>query len=352
MSGYNHFDSFFENSKKNKKSIDAGTPVIIPFLSFPKLSKFIPGIVRGEQVIVSASSGVGKSRFTRKVFVKDPLKFAKDNDMKIKIVLNSLEEPPEKVASTLVSEVLYRKHGIVYNYYDLNNYRLESLSDQVMNKIEEAKNIAKERYKDLDIVNIPSVSGFYQHCRNVLSQLGKFTYKGNVVNPGQMWDSFTYNDPSQIVIVISDTVDKYPGENIKGEYKNQYEALKFFSSVYSRNRLGIKCGVINVLVQQQVNDKEKVETTFKGTTIVEKMKPSLATLAKCKATQEDCTLGFGLFDPARVGQSEYGGINLNSIDFDFRALSILKSRESGIESREIPLACNMTIDEFKEIEIS
>ena len=109
--------------------------------------------------------------------------------------------------------------------------------------------------------------------------------------------------------------------------------------------------VINCLVQQQVNNKEMIETNFKGATIVDKLKPSLATLAKCKATSEDCTLGIGLFDPVKVGVTDYNGYeNLDNQPYSFRSLSILKYREGELPpGAEIPLRCNFKIDEFKEL---
>lgn len=342
------FKSFFNQSRLNKQSIDQGKPVIIPF-DFPKLSKFIPGVIRGEQILITASSGVGKSRFTRKVFIKDMLKYANRHNMPIKIFLNSLEESKEKVASTLVSETLYRKYNITLDYYTLNNYRESSLSEEIMSKIGECTDIAEEVYRQLEVVNIPSATGFYKHVRGYLANTGRFLYKGETVSLGDRWDAYAPNDPNMIVIAISDTIDKYPAENILGVPQSQYETLKFFSSTYSRQRLGLGCGVINVLVQQQVNDKEIIETNYKGNTVVEKMKPSLATLAKCKLTQEDATLAFGLFDPLRAGVTEYGGIDLENITYSFRSWSILKSRESSLEDREIALACNFVIDEFKEL---
>jgi hypothetical protein len=345
------FRRAYLNSKKNKDSIDAGKPVIIPFRSFPKLSQYIPGILKNEQIIVTASTGVGKSRISRKMFIKDPLKFAKEKQMPVKVILNSLEESPEKVSQTLISEILYRKHGISLNFYELSNQTLNSLSDEIMNKYDECVSIAEEIYKDLIIVNINSATGFYQRCRSELAKLGDYTLKGKRVNEGEQWDTFTYYDPNQLFINITDTVDKLQAENIKGVPHNQYQVIKFFSSVYLDSRLRRKCGTTNVLIQQQVNDKEKVETTYKGRTIVEKMKPSLSTLAKCKATQEDATLAFGLFDPKRVGEEEYNGIDLTNPNLNFRSLSILKAREASIQDKEIPLQCNFLIDEFKEMNI-
>lgn len=343
------YRDFYKTSLNNKQSIDKGNPVIIPFSFSPKLCEAIPGLVRGDYIVVSASSGVGKSRFTRKVFIKDVLKYANQHNMPVKIFLNSLEEPEEKVAATLVGELYYRKYNTTLDYYTLMNYREESLDESTMNRVSECVEEAELLYKDLEVVQIPSATGFYHKVRDYLATVGSFMYNGQEVNVGERWNKYVPDNPNQIVIAISDTIDKYPGEHIQGKMQSQFETLKMFSSIYMRQRLGLACGVITVIVQQQVNDKEKVETTYKGKTIVEKMKPSLATLAKYKATQEDATLAFGLFDPLRAGEKVYGDIDITSLPYSFRSLIVLKTREGAVEDREIPLACNFTIDEFKQI---
>lgn len=50
---------FYQLSLRNKKQLDKGYPTIIPFYNFPRLSKYIPGIVPGDHVIVTASTNVG-----------------------------------------------------------------------------------------------------------------------------------------------------------------------------------------------------------------------------------------------------------------------------------------------------
>jgi len=269
--------------------------------------------------------------------------------MPVKIILNSLEETEEKVAATLIAEIYYRKFNTALDYYTLSNYREESLDEATMNRVSECVKEAEIMYKDLEVVQIPSATGFYHKVRNYLATVGDYMYNGEKVEPGQRWNEYIPDDPNQIVIAISDTIDKYPAESMKGVATSQYETLKTFSSTYMRQRLGLGCGVITVIVQQQVNDKEKVETTYKGATIVEKMKPSLATLAKYKATQEDATLALGLFDPLRAGETEYGGFDIPSLPYSFRSCMVLKTREGAVEDKEIPLACNFIIDEFKEI---
>jgi hypothetical protein len=353
----NIFDSFEELTKRNRDSLQKGYPTFIPLTGFPRTANYVPGFVPGEQIVVTASTGCGKSRFTRKILIKDVLKYANRKGFEVKVFLNSLEETPEKVASTLISEQIYTAHKKEFSFYDIMNYREEPLPESDMNIIQEAKNICSVVYKDLETVHIPSVTGFYKHVRDYMYNTGKI-YKGKPGTPlkqvsaGEPWDVYIPDNPYRIVICISDTVDKYPAETIRGKYEDQYNTIKFFSSYYCRQILGMKMNVINCLVQQQVNNKEMIETNYKtGATIVEKLKPSLATLAKCKAVSEDCTLGLGLFDPVKLGITEYNGYdNLDEQPWSFRSLSVLKFREGELPpGAEIPLRCNFKIDEFKEL---
>lgn len=352
----NIFTTFREATNDNRNKLVQGYPTLIPLIGFPRTSKYIPGIIPGEQIIVTASTGCGKSRLTRKLLVKDPLKYANQKGLEIKIFLNSLEETTDKVAATLVAERLYAKHHREFSFYDIMNYREDPLPDEEMNMIEEASRECSEIYKNLNTVHIPSITGFYKEVRDYMYSTGK-VYKGKrgealkQVDFGTPWDVYIPDNPARITIAISDTVDKYPGEHIRGEQMNQYDTIKYFSAYYSRQVLGMKMRVINCLVQQQVNNKEMIETNFKGATIVEKLKPTLATLAKCKATSEDCTLGIGLFDPVKVGVTDYNGYeNLDNQPYSFRSLSILKYREGELPpGAEIPLRCNFKIDEFKEL---
>lgn len=341
------FDIFYKGTTNRKERIQQGIPTIIPFKSFDRLAKFIPGIIPGEQIIICANTGIGKSRFMRKIIIKDPLRYAIENDLKIKIFLNSLEESIDKVVSTFVSSYLYEKYGLQLNFYELNNYSIEALDNDTMAKIAEAKGYVDHLQQYIDIVHISNPYGFYLHIWKWLFKNGIF-YNDNtkLESYSVQWNKYVPNDPNQIVIAISDTINKYQEENGKGVYNT----LRTFSEFYSRKLLGIQCNVINVLIQQLSPDKEKLELNFKGKTIIEKVKPSLDALRDCRATQEDATLIFGLFDPSKYGENHYQGYELNKLDGKFRSLIVLKTREGELDANnEIPLVAYLGRDEFEEL---
>lgn len=341
------FDKFYEGTDYRRNQLLKAVPTILPFKSFSRLSKYIPGIIPNDQIIICANTGIGKSRFMRKIIIKDPLNYAIANNIKIKIFLNSLEESIDKVISTFVSSYLYENYGLELSYYQLNNYSTEPLTEDIMSKIKEAKAYVDHLQEYIDIVHISNPYGFYIHIWKWLFENGTF-YNDDVKLESYsiQWNKYVPNDPNQIVIAISDTINKYQEENGKGTY----QTLRTFSEFYSRKLLGIQCNVINVLIQQLSPDKEKLELNLRGKTMIEKLKPSLDALRDCRATQEDATLIFGLFDPSKYGESHYQGYDLTKLNGKFRSLIVLKTREGELDSNnEIPLIAYLGRDEFEEL---
>lgn len=51
--------AFWAVTKRNKELLESGFPTIIPFTTFPRLAKFIPGVVPSDYVLVTANTSVG-----------------------------------------------------------------------------------------------------------------------------------------------------------------------------------------------------------------------------------------------------------------------------------------------------
>ena len=65
------FKHFFKKVKEYRQNLIDGNTNCIP-LPFPRLRKYIPGIMRGTNIIVTANSGVGKTQFTKYLYVFYP----------------------------------------------------------------------------------------------------------------------------------------------------------------------------------------------------------------------------------------------------------------------------------------
>ena len=61
--------SFYEQSDQRRQWLKEGKYTIIPF-ALKRFRDFIPGLIHGDQLIITANTGLGKSRFMRKIFVE------------------------------------------------------------------------------------------------------------------------------------------------------------------------------------------------------------------------------------------------------------------------------------------
>ena len=232
------------------------------------------------------------------------------------------------------------------------------MSDEDWIKVKECKEWVKKAYGPyLEIVseNIPTV--FYKIVRKDLNKHGSFYFvkkdgtkiisKTKCTKPTDIWNHYE-PDKYRIVIAISDTINQYIGT----KDKSKYDAIYQFSSELCRQKLGLKCGVISVLIAQQAEDIKKIETNFKGQTELDKLKPSAATIKTCRAIYEHCTLCVGLFNPREYGQEYYNEIDITNLDCGkYLALIILKTREGEISypHNEINICAEFDRDHFSEI---
>lgn len=347
------FDKYITKVDERQATLNQGIPTLVPFVGFPRFSEIIPGIIPGDNVIITAETGGMKSRITRFFFIKNMINYGRRNGMDVKIFLNSLEEPVEKVVSSFISTELYKKYNLDTNYYQLNNFSEKPMSKDFRQKLEDCKPKIDILQNYLDITQIPNPYGFFLHVMKWLYKNGTFLNKKqeqisweSVKTDSKLWDTYVPNKPT-LVIAIQDTIDAVLAENGKTQYQTILDYTKFFA----RTLMGMRCGVINVWVQQQSPELERIQTNVAGKTIIDKLKPGLDTLLACKATQQSATLAFGIFDPAKYGEYVYGGYNdIRQFNGEFRTLILLKGREGARKKgTEIPIIAYPSRDEFFEL---
>lgn len=341
------FEELVSKVKSNNEKVTNGEILMIDISSvFPRLAALLPGFVKGDQIIITANSGVGKSRFSRFMFVKLPIALSQVSKLKPKIFLNSLEETPEKVASTFVIQYLKENHDLVLSYYDLLYPRVPHDS-AILSKIEEGWAYYKQIEKYLEVVSIHQPYGFYKHIRDYLATVGTFLLDGEPIKTiGQdKWNEYHYTDPNTFVIGISDNINNYHAE---GSF-TWYDTIKRFSSYYCRGLLCMKCGCIIVNIQQQASDKERIEARADTYLLEKKLEPSLDGLGDIKITQRDALIVLGLFDPSRYDMIEiHGGWDMRRMKSFYRSIHLLKHRE-GLNNKIIPCYADLSRDFFKEL---
>jgi hypothetical protein len=176
-------------------------------------------------------------------------------------------------------------------------------------------------------------------------QRGSWSKKTIIVDgePKEVNDSYTPDDPNEYVIVITDHIGLLRNE--KG--MNKYDTIGKFSSEHCIE-LRNKYGNIVVNVQQQSAEKEKKQFTFKGSSIAEKLEPSLDGLGDNKSTARDADDVFALFAPDRYQMDECDGYKVDVLQDHFRLFMILKSRD-GESNIRTPLFFDGAVNYFTEL---
>lgn len=369
MNGSDIFGRVKKNVKANKKLREEGKDIVIPWESFPRLSKAIPGVQRGRYAIITAASKVGKTQIADALYVMEPLNYIKkyNTNLKPKIFYFSLEMSKDDKIAQLISNKIYQDTGMSIPPDKLMSYFKDYIAEDWIIELLDREDYKayfeylEERIEYIDWIRNPF--GIYAHMREYARKNGKFFFKGQeVVIPDGItdWSKISYdhyqaNDPDEIIIVITDHVSLLEQE--KGML-NQMEAMMKFSSVYClKMRDNFKYCVVNI--QQQAMDSDKPEYTRDGSLIVNKLRPSTDGFGDMKRSVRDADFVFGLFNPSKYGITYYpdktGYLIRNPKEPDkswgnhYRELSIIVNRR-GEGDLNVHLYFNGAVNYFEELE--
>jgi replicative DNA helicase len=303
----------------------------IPF-PFKRFNNYVPGIIRGQNVITTAGSGIGKTQLTKFLYVYSSYKFYKENtdNMDLKIFYIALEESKEEMMLSLISHYLYDYYKLSIPTMDLQSFNRVSITDKIVGYIQEAEDYFEELLEHLEIVDhIFHPTGIYKHIEDYALKNGKMYFKeAKKVDKNGKMDvikiphHYEPNKPNEYVIVIVDHISLMEPE--KGN--NLHETLSQWSFRYARKKLTKFFKYVVVNVQQQSAESEKQQFDMRGGNIISKLLPSLTNLANNKETQRDAFLILGLFAPYRFQVEEHNGYDITAMEDNFRSLYVLKNR--------------------------
>ena len=364
-----NFNEIYAEIVKNKENHEGGYFNCIPFMGMERLEKFIPGIEQDTYYLLTASSGVGKSKLARYLFIHNPCQFVEkhpESDLKITIKYFSLEESKKKIILSEISKYLFTKYGINVSVKQLQSRgKYNTIDSDTIAKIKEAEEYVKDFLKIVDIIdNIKNPTGIYKYMRDYALTIGTYYDKfdkpltkeevAKVTNPPDKYDQtfkkvsyYKKHNPKHYVIVIVDHISLLEPESVEGQVLTQWQTMQKFSSKYCLH-MRDKFGFIPVVVQQQASDKERIDTNYKGNTIEQKLEPSLDGLGDNKTTQRDANVVLGLFAPNRYGITEHNGYDIGFFKDRYRSLTILKDRD-GVSNKKVPLFFDGAVDFFKEL---
>lgn len=354
QSGEEQFDTLISKLEERQERVKSGKMNCIP-LPFDRTSTFFPGIEKGTYSIVSASSGVGKSKFTRFLYVYHVYKYIKENsdaDVRAKIFYFSLEESKERFFLNLISKWLFDNHGLKIGIKELLSIGKKGchLSDEVLELIKDAKEYFVDFNNYFTVIDeTRNPTGFYLTVHDYLMKNGHWVMKKGIREgkEADVKDYYVPDDPELYLIVIVDHISLIQPEKDNGVMMNLHQTISKWSSDYCIN-LRNQFDVAIVNVQQQSADKEKKQFTMKGGSIDEKLEPSLDGLADNKLTGRDADVVIGLFAPERYQIEQYEGYDITKLQDNFRMLMFLKTRD-GEANMRTPLFFDGKVGDFKEL---
>jgi hypothetical protein len=365
---------YLQQQVNREKGIINGIPW---YLVFPKLGAYIPTIPRGYQILWTANSGVGKTQTWIGIILYSIYKLKKEHpelNLKVKLVIALLEDTKEMFIDRLYSMILHRKYGLRIDGFTLQSLKDTPLNKEIIPLLDEVEKEIEELLSDCEIIDsIYNPTGLYKWTRSITNKYGthhqkemEFTHTDGSTSIEKVYSHYTQHDPDMQFVMIVDNLNNLATESIEGKRTTQLETINRWSRDYCRLQITkhFKWTVINVI--QQASDSEKQQFTYKGDTIVEKLKPSLDGLGNSKECQRDHFLIFGIFAPARYGIDTYpegAGYNITRMKDNYRSLIILKSNlsESNIEIpfyfdgscsflKELPKPVEMTEEIYKKVE--
>lgn len=328
----------------------------IPF-SFKRFNKYCPGIQKENYTIITASSGVGKSKLAKRMYVIDAIDFVLANPqagIKLDIFYFCLEESVQRFILSLMAAWLHKHTGRRVPIKELLSYD-EAIPDEVINAFGPAEawfDLAEEMLHLHDDVRNPY--GIFKRVSDFMEDAGTWSMREilkpsaedkTVLIPTLVKDKYSTKHPEHYVGVIVDHISLVHPEKIHDN--SLHAAIQNLSSIhflYLRDKY--KCWIVSV--QQQSADKEKQQYTFKGQSIESKLEPSLDGLGDNKLTQRDANEIFGLFAPDRYEIANHRGYRIDLLEDNYRQLSMLKNRDGETNIR-VGLFFDGATNHFEEL---
>lgn len=348
--------------QQNRENHSEGYYNCIPFTGMNRLERFLPGIEQDTYYIITANSGVGKSKLARYLFIHNPFTYLQENpdtEIKVDILYFSLEESKKKIILSEISKYLHHKYNITISIKELQSRgRYNTIDTDTLEKIQEAEEYVNTFLSHVKIIdNIRNPTGIYKYVRDYAYTVGRYYDKDGVqltdeehemlrTGQGEVYKKSSFyrkNDEKHYVIILVDHVSLLEPE----DKLSQWETIGKYSSKYCL-AFRDKFGFIPVNIQQQSSDKEKKQFTNIGKSIEEKLEPSLDGLGDNKTTQRDANVVIGVFAPNRYGIMDHNGYDMQPFGDRYRSMSILKDRD-GTANIQVGLYFNGAVDYFKEL---
>lgn len=345
------FKKIYGTIQKNKQLKKEGkvTTITPPF---PRLAKVYPGWDKGMYTIITANSGIGKTKFAKFMTIMSVFRFMKLNpEVKVKVKYFALEETEEDFWLSFLSMLLYQKYSISISVPELKSKGEHTISDDVEAKVLECEKLVDEIEEHVEVIDyISNGFGIYKHVREFFedpkigSNITKLDKDGKPIVIG-----YKHNFPDTYYFIVVDQINLLVPDTIGGVKQTHWEAMGYFSKEYVLKGFCKRYNCVAVILQQQEAAKEKSEY-YKGEIIVEKLEPSLDGLGNNKEIQREADLVLGIFAPDRYGLKEHRGYDITKLGDNYRSLKFLKDRHYGLANVYVPLKFDGASSTFIEMD--
>lgn len=337
----------------------------IPF-ELEKLNMYIPGLQRKNIAILSAASGVGKSKLAKVLYVIQPFEFMRNNpdmDIKLNIFYFALEESKENFIHSIMVYKLYKDHKLVIPIKKLKSITTgEIIEPNIIAKLEGMKEWFEEFDRHIRIIdNIGKPSEMYKKVESYLLTVGHWVMKEKTLNlpTGRTVikekDYFVFNHKQHYVQAVIDHISLVENEAGMG----LRETMNALANIYAiKLRDKYECSI--TLVQQQAAASEDKQYNKSGSLVTAKLEPTLNTMGDSKLVARSADEIVALFAPDRYDLAQHRGYDILQLQDHYRSLQILKSRDGEANIRiglffdggsnqfeELPKSKDMTTEDYE-----
>jgi hypothetical protein len=216
---YNHA---LDMVKENRRRRIEGLHNSIPF-TFSRFNRVIPGIQKSNYTLLSAGTGIGKSKFAKQAYCYDAVDFIMkrpESGVKLKIFWFALEESKQAFMHSMMVMWLYREKGVycpIKNLKSMNftNDNEDVIPEEYIHLLEsdEAKEWAEKFLECVEVIDdIRHPTGVYSYVRSFCENNGRWTMKDKEFNISgevvvkQVHDRFIPNDSELYCLVVIDHI--------------------------------------------------------------------------------------------------------------------------------------------------
>lgn len=338
--------------ERNKRIKEEGgiTSILGPF---DRLSQYYGGFTKSSITAITASSGVGKTKFVKYLTVHNVLRKTHGTNIKVKIFYFALEENQTDFWLSFISSYLYQKHKINISTAQLKSVGNFKVDNDLLAKIKEAERYIGALQESVECIDyIRNPTGILKFIKNYFEnpEIGEYVYK-ELPDGRKMITGYKYKNEDLWVFCVIDHISLLSNETI-GESKLKYTPYQTFDLMVKDYLLDIfskRFQMVNIVVHQQTPSSEKAVYTNKGSLIEERIEPSLEELHINKGVHQDYEIVMGLFNPSRYDISTHNGYDISILGRNYRCLKFLKDRHYGLENASLGLYFQGASGMFQEL---